>query len=347
MAFKRILFIGLGGAGQRHLRMFRDRLGVTCDYVAYRTTGKTPLLNANFTINKDSTVEETYNVTTFTDLDRAFETKPDLCVISTPSSLHYDVALQAAERGISVFVEKPFSHSLDGFKAFEAAILERDLGFQVSFQRRYHPQLQAIATHIKNGDMGRITNAVFNVASYIPYWHPYEDFRELYACRADLGGGVLLTEIHEIDLCLWYFGTPESVTCIGGTYSDVGLDVEDTVHMTLDYSSFSVQINLTFWQKHGRRDLFIAGEDGYFSWDQDGNVLRFDDHKGDASFTNAAPDLTNDSMFAAQTDNLIAHFGPAVSPANLDDSRTGLAIVAAAKRSMSEGRAISLKDIEG
>ncbi len=58
---------------------------------------------------------------------------------------------------------------------------------------------------------------------------PYEDYRTSYAARADLGGGVVLTQIHDYDLAWWLFGAPRTVTATGGHLSDLEIDVEDTV----------------------------------------------------------------------------------------------------------------------
>lgn len=51
------------------------------------------------------------------------------------------------------------------------------------------------------------------VNSYVPYWHKYEDFKNLYACKKSLGGWALFTESHEIDLCLYFFGMPKKIYC--------------------------------------------------------------------------------------------------------------------------------------
>jgi len=74
----------------------------------------------------------------------------------------------------------------------------------ISYQRRFHPRMKKMREIIVSGGIGKIVNILIEVGSFVPAWHPYEDFRELYACRADLGGGVLLTEIHEVDLCYWF-----------------------------------------------------------------------------------------------------------------------------------------------
>jgi len=196
MKIKKIFFVGLGGAGQRHLRIFDELLPDDTEFSAYRSTRKTPLLNSDFSVNNKNTLEEKYDLQIFDSLEEGFANKPDLVVVSTPSSLHYDVVKKAAERKINIFVEKPFSHNLDGFDEFKKLVLKNYLYFFVSFQRRFHPHLQKIKEILSEDGIGKIISAVFNVGSYIPAWHPYEDFKKLYACRKDLGGGVLLTEIH-------------------------------------------------------------------------------------------------------------------------------------------------------
>jgi len=340
--YKRILFIGLGGAGQRHLRLFKQNTTNETELIAFRKTSNTPVLNPDFTINKVDSLEELYGVKIFESLDEAIDTNPDLAVISTPSSLHMDFALRCAEKDINIFIEKPLSHTLEGFKELENVILKNKLFLQVGFQRRYHPYLSRIKQLIDSETMGNITNVIINVASYIPDWHPYENYKELYACRKDLGGGVLLTEIHEFDLCIWYFGKPKSVTCVGGTYSNVGLDVEDTIHATLNYENFSVQVNLTFWQKKAERTIFIAGENKSSSWNQEENKLQIYDHTNQSPTIQMQEDINTDLMFDLQVKDILSSSNSDKSKANILNSNLSLSIVLAAKQSMEENRAVNL-----
>ena len=53
--FNKILFIGLGGAGQRHLRVIKNILP-NAQLTAYRQLYKTPYLNSNFTVNEDLSI---------------------------------------------------------------------------------------------------------------------------------------------------------------------------------------------------------------------------------------------------------------------------------------------------
>jgi len=338
----RILFIGLGGAGQRHLRLFRENLP-NVDLIAYRSANKTPLLNSDFSVNQNESIEDVYQIKIYNNLKEVLALKPDLVVISTPSSMHLEYAQLCASKGINVFVEKPISNSLEGLQTLRDTVERNNVAIQVGFQRRFHPHLSKVKEIIKSGRIGQVLTVNFTVASYIPRWHPYENYLDLYACRKELGGGVLLTEIHEIDLAIWYFGMPKSVVCIGGTYSDVGMDVEDTVRLTLDYTNFSVQINLTFWQKHHERTLSISGEEGFLSWNQDSDLLKeeyFNETKGLVNHSSSNSD--NDVMFDLQIKSLIESMSALTSEANMSDSIASIKIVEAAKKSMLRNKIINL-----
>mgnify|MGYP001391631025 CR=1 FL=1 len=339
---EKVLFIGLGGAGQRHLRMFKAHLPEGTAFSAYRATGRTPVLNSDFSVAEGETLEDKYGLALFDSLDAALDDGPDLAVISNPTALHLEVMQQAAARGIGIFVEKPASHTFDGFDDLESEIREKELPFFVSFQRRFHPHLRRIKEMMETGALGEPLNAGFSVASYVPAWHPYEDFRQLYACRKELGGGVLLTEIHEIDLCCWYFGSPEGVACTGGNYSGEAMDVEDTAHLTLKYPGFSVRIDLCFMQRHNRRRLFIAGTGGYVEWDQNGNSLLTEDYQSGQTDALEDPGFANDDMFTAQTRYFVDEFGPEDSAGYLDAARQSLAVVEAARKSMTTGEMVQL-----
>lgn len=342
MEINKIFFVGLGGAGQRHLRIFKKFLPAQTEFSAYRAIEKTPLLHSNFSVNNDSTLEKKYDLKLFDTLEHGFDNKPDLVVISTPSSLHYDTAKMAAERNVSIFIEKPFSHNLDGFEEFKDLVLKNNLYFFVSFQRRFHTFLKKIKEIISNNGLGKIITADFNVCSYVPQWHAYENFKELYACRKDLGGGVLLTEIHELDLCYWYFGLPKSVFCAGGNYSDIKLDVEDTVHLTVKYDNFAVQINLCFMLQHNRRDLYLAGTKGYIEWSQEGNKLIYKNYAMNKEEILSDPEAVNDDMFIAQVEYFLNEFKSSDSKMYLDTVWATQKIVESAKESMKKGVDITI-----
>ena len=80
-----ILFIGLGGAGQRHLRILRDILPKN-DFIGFRRKFKTPLLNPDFSVNKETDISSKYSIKIYDDIEKIKKYKPKLAIISTPTS---------------------------------------------------------------------------------------------------------------------------------------------------------------------------------------------------------------------------------------------------------------------
>jgi predicted dehydrogenase len=344
---KRILFIGLGGAGQRHLRIFKSLLPEEVRYTAYRTLSKTPLLAPDFVTIEGDTLENYYNLTLFESLERALDAKPDIVVIANPTALHVNTAIEAAKRGIHTFIEKPLGTDLQAVNELEVCCRERKCTCYVAYQWRFHPCFQMAKRILISGELGAIVSASFELASFVPNWHPYEDYRELYAVRSDLGGGAILTESHELDLCYQLFGLPQQLFCVGGALSDANLDVEDTASILMDYRKdvrrFPVLVSLSFMQKHTRRSWSIAGNQGYLTWNQDDNTLRHYNYTTGETQIFRPENFDHDTMFTAQA----AYYLEWLQSAPRDDTglevgKASLIIALAAKRSLCSGSTVSV-----
>ena len=104
---------------------------------------------------------------------------------------------------------------------------------------------------------------------YLPNWHPWEDYRESYAARDDLGGGVVRTLSHPLDYMRWLFGDVQSVNAKVGKLSDLELcEVEDMGEIGLHFESgvfATVQVN--YFQQPPQHTLEIFGTEGTMRWD--------------------------------------------------------------------------------
>lgn len=338
MKYKKILFIGLGGAGQRHLRIFYDLLPSTTEFYAFRSKKTTPLLNSDFSVNENKTIKEKYNLTIFDSIEEAFSISPDLTIISTPTSLHLNPMLNALKIKSAVFVEKPWSNGTTDFKKFSKSVLLNKTPFHISFQKRFNPKFQEIFLLIKNDKIGKILTATFNVFSNVRVWHPYENWKDLYAVNSKLGGGVLLTEIHEIDLTYWFFGLPKEVFCSGGNMCEEILDIEDTVNIILIYENFSIQINLCFMHKKQSRSFNIAGSRGDVSWSDSKDELKIEFFNNEKDSKNDDQVVLNDDMFYNQARKFLDDWDENDTIKSLNSASSSLAIVEAAKKSMKSGK---------
>ena len=213
----RVLFCGLGGIGQRHLRNLRTLLGDRLDVHAYRVRRNRQKLLDNLTIEPGADLETDYRITVHSKLDQALAAEPEVVFVCNPSSLHMPVALAAAKAGAHIFIEKPVSNSMTGLDELLSVVRARKLVCYVGYNFRFHPGLIRMKYLIDSRFFGNILGARAEVGEYLPGWHKYEDYREMYAAREDLGGGVILSQIHEMDLIYWFFGLPATVSAAAGS----------------------------------------------------------------------------------------------------------------------------------
>ena len=76
-------------------------------------------------------------------------------IISSPTSLHSEHIIQAADAGKAIFCEKPIDLSLERVKKIHALVKELKIPFMVGFNRRYDPSLMKVKSDIKNGIIGK------------------------------------------------------------------------------------------------------------------------------------------------------------------------------------------------
>tara|TARA_B100001093_G_scaffold508970_1_gene572142 strand:+ start:6617 stop:7603 length:987 start_codon:yes stop_codon:yes gene_type:complete len=292
-----ILFKGLGGAGQRHLRLLREKFPKT-KMIGLRKTRKTPLLNGDFSINQTESLDKKYNIEIFSDPFEAYSHNPDLTIISTPSIFHSSDIIEAANYKSNIIVEKP--GAMDSFEAkkIEKAVLKNDVELLISYQRRFHPLINELRNSLSQKLVGTIRNVNAITNSYVPDWHPYENFLDLYACRSDLGGGVISTEIHEIDLITWIFGESDKISVTRSNTSGYELDVEDTATIKIEYHNLDVIIDLCFMSKNLKRSIYFYGDNGEIHLDFINQVLKTKIY--DAEETIVEKVLSNDEMFKNQ-----------------------------------------------
>jgi len=262
----KILFIGLGGIGQRHLRNIHAKFGNNASILAYRARGLRKTVTPNLTIDENVDFIEKNSVEVFTDLNEALNQEPDVAFICNPTSHHMSSCLAAAEAGCDFFVEKPLSHSIEGVKRLQTICNEKKLICHVGYQLRFHPCYILVRKLIEDNATGNILSVHSEVGEYLPDWHKYEDYRQMYASKRELGGGVVLSQIHEIDYLYDLFGIPKRVFAMGGHLSNLEIDVEDTADVLMEMNfrkrSFPVSLHLDYIQRPPSRSCKIIGDLG-------------------------------------------------------------------------------------
>jgi predicted dehydrogenase len=194
-----------------------------------------------------------------------------MAFITNPSSMHVEVALQAAKAGCHLFIEKPLGSNTDDVEELINIVEQQKLVALVAYQLRFHPGLKQVSKWLKEGRIGQPAWAHLVHGEFLPNFHPYEDYRIGYAARKTLGGGVILTQIHEFDYALWLFGKPRRIFAMGGKVSDLEIDVEDSASVIMECvvgnTSVPVSLCLDYLQSPPHRTCTIVGDKGRIVWD--------------------------------------------------------------------------------
>jgi predicted dehydrogenase len=319
-----LLVAGSGSIGRRHLENLR-RLGH--DASLYRTGRRDPAAPS-------LEAEEEF------DLQRALEGGPRAVLVCNPSALHLQVALAAARAGAHLLVEKPLSHSFEGVAGLAQEVERRRLTALVGFQYRFHPGLRRVKAWLDEGALGEPVSAEVHWGEELASWHPGEDWRRSYAARADLGGGAVRTLCHPFDYLRWLLGEVEAVSAFV-SHRALGLEVEDTAHVSLRFASGALaSVLLDYLQRPRAHGLELVGTRGRIRWsDADGSAYLHDARRDRVTPFLPAPGFSRNDMFVDEMRHFLACLdGTATPQCTLEDGARALEIALLALRSAHEGR---------
>lgn len=271
--------------------------------------------------------------------------KPDAVIVSNPTALHLDIAIPAAQAGCHILLEKPISHSMDRLDMFQSAVKKSGSQVLVAFQFRFHPGLLRAKQLIADGEIGRVISAHVHFGEYLPAWHPWEDYRKGYAARADMGGGVVLTQCHALDYLPWLVGKVESAWGFTAKLSDLEVDVDDTAKIGLRFEGGALgSLHLDFNQQPPAHHFEIIGTKGSLQWNlSDGATRIFRAGKNDWEVYPLLAGWERNVMFMEQMKHFIAVVhGEAEPICTLNDGVRVQQLVDAVQKSNAKGCVVDL-----
>lgn len=344
----KILMMGLGGIGQRHLRNLRALLGSEAEIIAYDLRRDMPVLTDQLKVEPGVTLEEKYGLHIYLDLDEAMARKPDVAFICNPTSKHVEAALLAARADCHLFIEKPLSHSLEQVDELIRLVEKKGLKAAVGYQMRFHPCMKRLHALLQEKKVGHVLSVRAEIGEYMPGWHTYEDYRHIYASRKDLGGGVILSQIHEFDYLYWLFGLPRRIYTLGGHLSHLEIDVEDTADSLLDCEvegrPVPVALHQDYLQKPLSRFCEVFGDAGRILVDIRSLTVTVFDGQGNQTELTAYAEFQRNQLFLDElTCFLDSLQGKSTPMVDLRTGKQSLRMALAAKESLDTGKVVELK----
>jgi len=252
---KSALIIGSGSIGQRHILNLKT-IGINDIFALRSKKGHYKKLPEYLDINE---------IVSWNDANKL---KPDIVIISNPSSLHIDAALKILSSTKGIFIEKPLSDNLSQCNQLIDHLIAKRVASFVGHNLMFHPIVKKIISFKNDYDVGEIVNIQCQAGQWLPDWHPYEDYTKAYYARKDLGGGVALSLIHEIHLAQELAGLPTKVSGFVSKNHNLNLDVDVCSDLMIRHQGDKVsQIHLDFVQRPSHRSGLITFEKGWLSYD--------------------------------------------------------------------------------
>lgn len=234
----KVLIIGLGSIAKKHiysLQKINNRVEIFA-------------LRSNKSTNEIAGVN---NIFDFSDIP----TDIRFVIISNPTSEHYSTVFEILKLNKPIFLEKPSFTSLSQAAEISRLVRDNHIPIYTAFNFRFHPAILWLKANIESF---RVFEVQAYCGSYLPDWRKGVDYRDNYSAKSELGGGVHLDLIHEIDYLLWIFGEPLKSNLFLNKVSDLEINSIDSANYILQYDSKVVNIRLNYFRKDSKRTIEIV-----------------------------------------------------------------------------------------
>lgn len=269
---KPILIIGFGSIGRRHannlLSLTKSNLII---YTNRKNIKKTEF--TNHTKNK-------YRIKISDDLKQCINEKPKICFICNETNLHIDFAIRLAKQKMDIFIEKPLSHTMKNITSLQSIIQKNRKILMVGCNFRFYPPIQKIKQLIVNESVGKIISVQCENNSYLPDWHPSENYQKSYAAKDSKGGGVTLTQIHELDFLTWIFGNYKEIHSLVRKRSKLKITSDDISVSIIELKNkIILELHLNYFSRPFYKRIKIRGTNGIIYWNSKQNTIKVFNNK--------------------------------------------------------------------
>lgn len=283
----RVLVVGVGSIGERHVRCFTQ-------------TGRAEVGLVEVNPELRRTVAERYAVSrSEPDLDAALRDPPDVAVVATPAPAHLPMATALAAAGVHVLIEKPLGTSLEGIDGLRAAIASRGVVAGVAYVYRVHPLLQAMRRAIAEGRFGRPVELVAVSGQHFPLYRPA--YRTIYYNNRAAGGGAIQDALtHVLNAGEWLIGPIDRLVADAAHQALEGVEVEDTAHILARHGQVLASYSLNQHQAPNETTITVVCERGTARFEFHANRWRWMTEPAGSWHDESMDPLERDTLFIAQ-----------------------------------------------
>ncbi|HYD57329.1 MAG TPA: Gfo/Idh/MocA family oxidoreductase [Burkholderiales bacterium] len=248
----RFALVGCGRISKNHIESLRKHSG-EAELVAVCDVEPSPLKAA----------QEASGAPGYRDYNELLQkSNADAIVLATPSGLHAEQTIAAAQAGKHVITEKPMATRWQDGKRMVAACDAARVRLFVVKQNRRNATLQLLKRAIDEDRFGRIYMVSVNV-----FWNRPQSYYDSAKWRGtwEFDGGAFMNQAsHYVDLLDWMIGPVESVQAYTATLAR-DIQVEDTGVMALRWRNGALgtmNVTMLAYPKNFEGSITVFGEKG-------------------------------------------------------------------------------------
>jgi predicted dehydrogenase len=324
-ATHRVLVVGGGSIGERHVRCFA-------------ATGRAELWLCELDPSVRQAVAGRYPVAaSYERIETGIDARPHVVVIATPAHLHVPMARVAVEGGAHVLIEKPLSISLAGVEELLRLVERTSKTAAVAYVYRCHPALAAMRAALASGRFGKPVEIVAVSGQHFPLYRPA--YRDIYYREHATGGGAVQDALtHVIDAGQWLVGPIHRLVADLDHQVLEGVSVEDTVHVVARHGGVMGSYSLNQHQAPNEVTMTVVCTAGTARFEYHHSRWRWMNAPGGEWNDEPVGPLERDDLFVRQANALLdAVEGKAPPLCTLTEARHTLAVNLAILRSADGG----------
>jgi predicted dehydrogenase len=242
----KLLVIGAGSIGERHVRVFGQLPGIEIAIVEPRA-------------DRAEEVAAKYGcLAWYTRFDEVALSQFDAALITSPADSHVSLGLRCAGAGLPLLIEKPIAVNPDEVPPLLELCERKGLTLSVAYVLRCHPVVERIRELVKGAVLGRLISADAVAAHQLPQARP--DYAVTYFADASKGGGVILDLSHEVNYLEWLVGPLRCVSTHATVVPELGVPTEAVASVLLETGDGApVRVHLHSCDWMGRRECTLTG----------------------------------------------------------------------------------------
>ncbi|OGY63545.1 MAG: hypothetical protein A3I89_02090 [Candidatus Harrisonbacteria bacterium RIFCSPLOWO2_02_FULL_41_11] len=273
----RFFIVGLGSMGKRRIRNL------------YANSEK-DIVGFDIRPDRNKEAQEKYGIKVVENFKDVLPENFDVLIISTPPEAHGDYIRFAIKHKKHFFVEHPVFD--DGYQDIFAEKRRKDsmIVMAPSCTMLFYQPVKMIKKILDDGKIGKILAFQYHMGQYLPDWHPWEDYRDVYFSKKETSA---CREMLPFEL-IWLNSVMDSrVAEIAGTItkvSNLDMDADDIALANVKYENgIFGNIIIDVISRKPFRTLRVLGSDGILDWEKFSHSIVVYDAKTKQSETTTIP----------------------------------------------------------